>query len=539
MSIPLVIYNDDCEMVNPLGSKTSVHKLGFIYFTLKCLHPEYLSSLNSHFLLAVYKTDDVKTYGINAVLDPIVSDIKDLELEGIQVVTKHFKGTVKAGVAQVCGDNLGLNGILGYTESFSGKTVCRWCRVQREVLRGQTVEDLSVMRNRVNYHSDLLQNNPTETGIKRECSLNKLQFYHVTDNVTPDVMHDILEGVGGYETKLVLNSLIEQKVLTLDQLNNRLTSFDYGFSDSHNKPSAIKPQDLKNPDGSMRQTAAQMWCLLRLLPLMIGDLIPEGEKHWELLLSLLGCMELIFSPALTAEAAIFLQHLIEEHHRLFLELYPDRHFKPKHHFMLHYPGAIRKLGPLVQFWCMRFEAKHGFFKRLSHITCNFSNICKTQAFRHQMMLCYTLLSGKMFSHDFEVGPGYTTLLGSIEGFEKVKCGFEGIPLFSDVYLPSWIKCKGTTYRSGMTLFVSHSADGEPQFATIQSIVLIDSKVKFIVKKWDTVGFERHFFAFSVSPSSALDLVDIHSVDDHHPLHVVMSFKENENNHYVSLRYRLF
>ncbi len=194
--------------------------------------------------------------------------------------------------------------------------MCRWCRVQKDILREQTVEDLSVMRNRINYHSDLLQNNPTETGVKRECSLNKLQFYHVTDNVTPDVMHDILEGVGGYETKLVLNSLIEQKLLTLDQLNNRLTSFDYGFSDSHNKPSVIKPQDLKNPDGAMRQTAAQMWCLLRLLPLMAGDLIPEGEKHWELILSLLSCMELIFSQALTEEAVIFLQHLIEEHHSL-------------------------------------------------------------------------------------------------------------------------------------------------------------------------------------------------------------------------------
>ncbi len=374
LSIPLVLYNDDCEMVNPLGSKTSVHKLGFVYFTLKCLRPEYLSNLNSHFLLAVYKTDDIKTYGINAVLDPIVSEIKDLELEGVQVDTKCFKGTIKVGIAQVCGDNLGLNSILGYTEIFSGKTVCRWCRVQKEVLREQTVEDLSVMRNRINYHSDLLQNNPTETGVKRECSLNKLQFYHVTDNVTPDVMHDILEGVGGYETKLVLNSLIEQKLLTLDQLNNRLTSFDYGFSDSHNKPSVIKPQDLKNPDGAMRQTAAQMWCLLRLLPLMVGDLIPEGEKHWELILSLLSCMELIFSPALTEEAVIFLQHLIEEHHSLFLELYPDRHLKPKHHFMLHYPGAIRKLGPLVRFWAMRFEAKHGFFKMLSHITCNFRNI---------------------------------------------------------------------------------------------------------------------------------------------------------------------
>lgn len=75
LSIPLALYCDDCEMVNPLGSKTSVHKLGFIYFAIKCLPPEYLSSLKSHFLLAVYKTDDVKTYGMNAVLERIVIDI--------------------------------------------------------------------------------------------------------------------------------------------------------------------------------------------------------------------------------------------------------------------------------------------------------------------------------------------------------------------------------------------------------------------------------------------------------------------------------
>lgn len=135
---------------------------------------------------------------------------------------------------------------------------------------------------------------------------------------------------------------------------------------------------------------------------MIGDLIPEGNKHWDLLLSLLACMEFVFSPELNPGAVIFLRHLIQEHHCLYLDLYPERHLKPKHHFMLHYPGAIMKLGPLVHFWSMRFEAKHGFFKHVSHITCNFRNICKTQAYRHQMMMCYTLLSGQLFCHDFEV-----------------------------------------------------------------------------------------------------------------------------------------
>lgn len=67
VSVPLLLYNDDCETVNPLGSKTGVHKLGFVYFILKSLPPDLLSNLQSHLLLAVYKSDDAKTYGIDAV----------------------------------------------------------------------------------------------------------------------------------------------------------------------------------------------------------------------------------------------------------------------------------------------------------------------------------------------------------------------------------------------------------------------------------------------------------------------------------------
>lgn len=68
-------------------------------------------------------------------------------------------------------------------------------------------------------------------------------------------MHDILEGVGDWEIKLVLNALMDQEVLTIEQLNYRLTSFDYGGCDSRNKPSVIKLNGLKNPDSAYRQTA--------------------------------------------------------------------------------------------------------------------------------------------------------------------------------------------------------------------------------------------------------------------------------------------
>lgn len=81
--------------------------------------------------------------------------------------------------------------------------MCQLCCIHRDVLKVQTIEDPSAMRDKTNYISDCLLHNQFQTGIKRENSLNKLLFYHVTDNVAPDIMHDILEGVRGYEIKLV------------------------------------------------------------------------------------------------------------------------------------------------------------------------------------------------------------------------------------------------------------------------------------------------------------------------------------------------
>lgn len=56
--MPLLIYQDDCEIVNPFGSKTRIHKLGLIYFLLKSLPPDLLSGLQSRILLVGYKSDD-------------------------------------------------------------------------------------------------------------------------------------------------------------------------------------------------------------------------------------------------------------------------------------------------------------------------------------------------------------------------------------------------------------------------------------------------------------------------------------------------
>ena len=82
-----------------------------------------------------------------------------------------------------------------------------------------------------------------------------------------------------------------------------------------------------------------MWCLLRLLPLLIGDLIPEDCKYWLNFLKLLKIIDIIFAPETTNGLAGYLAELIEDHHTTFTQLY-SRPVTPKFHHMLHMPQWI-------------------------------------------------------------------------------------------------------------------------------------------------------------------------------------------------------
>lgn len=52
--------------------------------------------------------------------------------------------------------------------------------------------------------------------------------------------------------------------------------------------------------------------------------------------------------------------------------------------------------------------------------------------------------------------------------------------------------------AGMTGFLSYDPNGEPQFGLIKAILVLDQTkhtpvIKLVVEKWETKGFDRHFF----------------------------------------------
>lgn len=66
--------------------------------------------------------------------------------------------------------------------------------------------------------------------------------------------------------------------------------------------------------------AREKWAALRLLPLLIGHLIPEEEETWEVLMNL---MELSVSAIFTEESVHYLDCKIAEHRDLFQNVFPN------------------------------------------------------------------------------------------------------------------------------------------------------------------------------------------------------------------------
>ncbi|KAG8177494.1 hypothetical protein JTE90_008678 [Oedothorax gibbosus] len=329
-TIVIELYIDEMELVNPLGSHTGVHKLGFVYFTIKDLPVSLQSSLDSIFIVNIHYALDVAKYGYEKILAPVITDLKFLFDEGITFGEKNYKVVLW----QVSGDNLGLNKLLGLVESFSANYCCRFCVVHKHAMHTMTQEESGLLRTKDLHDQHVQEAADTSSivlGVKGSCPFNDLNYWHSTDNLVVDIVHDLFEGWCGTEVLLLLNTFIFDGLLTLSTLNDRIVNFNYSKCESRCKPGPFQQDRIVNI-GSTGQNATQMWTLIRILPLLIGDKIPQGNKFWDLFLLMLTIVDTLVAPVISLAETFQLAENISDHHKFFLELFPLRYLTPKMHF---------------------------------------------------------------------------------------------------------------------------------------------------------------------------------------------------------------
>ena len=101
------------------------------------------------------------------------------------------------------------------------------------------MEDVGNIRTVQTYNTAATIVDIQNTGIKEACQLNKLTTFPAAFNLVQDIMHDILEGICKYDIVLVCKHCITNKMFTLEVLNKRIQSINYGYHDKLNKPPII------------------------------------------------------------------------------------------------------------------------------------------------------------------------------------------------------------------------------------------------------------------------------------------------------------
>lgn len=380
------MYQDGVGITNPFSANSSIQSSSVFSFSL--LNLPRNSALSTMHLIALCNSLDLKSNdGYNHILESITEELEFFEKEGLD---DHIpgKGIVKifGTISLFTGDNLAINQTFGFTESFSGDYCCIFCYATRHEMQVYSQERDFQMRTIGNYENDLNELEVSQSaivrGIKRSCPLNRLQFWHLISNAVNDIMHTFLQGVLPHVTSCVLYSLWKDDIITLDSFNNRLQEIFLQVKvDKKSKPSELN--SFLNPGSGLspKYSAAQTWTLFRYIPVMIGHKA-TGKKYWKMFMMLQEVVDIVFAPRLTETILVEYSILYSEFLILYKEIYPTLTVKPKMHFAIHFPTAVRHNGPMKICWAMGFERQNGVMKRPSHVMNNFRNPQKTSAYRY-------------------------------------------------------------------------------------------------------------------------------------------------------------
>lgn len=224
-AIQLQLAIDDFEVAAPLKTIAGVHKICGIYMQVMNLNQKFQSKLENVSLVALCKTADTKTQNtsLDDILELIVSEIKTLENMGVDIGSGEI---LKGSLVCFTFDNLGGNGLFGFVESFKANYWCRMCEITKEDSLNTFSEDPSKMRQINHYNAQLSQLENSEDqhvrGVKRRCLLNNINNFHILQNKTVDLMHDVLEGVVPNLLRELFSHCIKNKIISKYSLEARI-----------------------------------------------------------------------------------------------------------------------------------------------------------------------------------------------------------------------------------------------------------------------------------------------------------------------------
>lgn len=494
---PIDINFDDYELNNSQGSHSGDHELGACYLSIPCLPPHMCSSVENMFSATQFLSKNRKECGNAIAFGPLIDELIFLYEQGIQLKLPTGDVNIRFCLCRIKADNKGNNTIQGFVESFRANYYCRLCKMHRDAAMYHTAPvPHGLFRNAVNYDFDIATNDFSATGLKERCVFNRVPLYHVTKNISCDMLHDISEGIVKYGLNSILYSLIiERGYLTVELLQDRMDSFDYGPSELGNKPPSSHVTQERLQAKNINLSGSEMLCLVRYLGLMIGDLVPVQNRVWEFYLVLREITEIVSAHYHVPGTDVYLGNLIQEHHEQYVALFGP--LKPKHHFTSHAAQQMRINGPLSRLDTLTSERKHRQGKLYARAMNSRINPPLSISIKLQLELSEHLLHLNGAPHE------------SPQGVKK--CRVQQLPNFQQYinFLPfhvgevistaKSVSSHGTVYKKNMIVVVSVH-ETYPTFGKIVCIIQDGVQYKFVINVLRTVCYQRHFCAYEVENS---------------------------------------
>lgn len=489
--LPFLLYFDDWEPNNALGSHKKTGSICSCYLRMPFLPLDYESKLENIFTLAAFNSS-LKKLGLEVVLSHLINEMIDLENDGVNIIVGGKLNLVKPVLGLVVGDNLALHELLGFTLSFSANYCCITCKIRKDDLHTQGEEDVTLFRNEENYLRDLALQDVSQTGITKPCAFSRVPSFRVWENFTADFMHDMLEGTFHYDLAHIFHYLINiANYFSLEDLNRRKDNFDYGFVEIGNRSEKITNDNIKNKKFNM--SASEMMSFVKYLPLMIADLIPVDEDVWDFFLCTLKILEIVAKYEVDQDDIVLLKNSVKQHHRFYVNFFNDT-LKPKHHFLVHYASFINQVGPLRRVWCMNFEGKNRIHKLYSGSITSRKNLPLSLCRKEQLKLSYRSLKKESnIDSDILFGPKLK-LNDTSQQLNDLRNNFN-----IHAVLRKWVVKNGNKYEKNAVLQIGFDSEsGEPILCMVQCCLVLNFKIFFIVQSsLKEVNFNTHYRCYEV------------------------------------------
>ena len=265
--VHILLYTDEFEVCNPIGVSRSKFKMFAVYFKILNFHARHTSNLQSLHLLMLVKSSTLKEVGMEELFSPMINELNKLYFDGIFV-----DGTKYYAIANViCGDNLANNFVGGFSLAFSNGFFCRFCKICSKDVVTKLNDTCFDERSHVEIVSDAFEK---KNGMTCVSPFLNLPYVKMPLFFSPDIFHDLFEGISHLVLSTALLCLLKRKLTTLDIVNKILKD---------NSPFSVATVKLDHiQKGHLPFSGSQMMYWVQFFCAHFGCFFDFEDETWEL-----------------------------------------------------------------------------------------------------------------------------------------------------------------------------------------------------------------------------------------------------------------